>query len=316
MKPARVAGFSHCGLFMFISSETLRIVRLVAKYQNITTAAEHINKVPSAIGYTVRKLEEVLGVMLFERRGSHIGLTEAGEYFVRHSKVIIDEMEALRRNTRLVHDGVERELRIAVNNIVPQHALVSLVIAFEQHFATTQLSLQREVYNGCWDALFGNRADLVIGAPHAVPCSEGLICRSLGEMTWDFVLSPCHPLTQLEAPLHAQDLRKFAAVCIRDTSLTFSPQHAWLLDTQKPLFVPDFGMAIALIESGVGIGYLPHHLARDPLAAGRLVTRAVVEHKHATHLFLAHRPERLGRVRQWCVDYLTQPHVSQRLCGD
>ena len=52
---------------MFISDETLRVIHLVARHQSITTAAEQLNKVPSAISYTIKKAEESLGVELFVR---------------------------------------------------------------------------------------------------------------------------------------------------------------------------------------------------------------------------------------------------------
>lgn len=39
---------------MFISDEVLRIVHLVAHYQSIATAAEQLNKVPSALSYTIK----------------------------------------------------------------------------------------------------------------------------------------------------------------------------------------------------------------------------------------------------------------------
>lgn len=54
---------------MFISDETLRVIHLVARHQSITTAAEQLNKVPSAISYTIKKAEESLGVELFIRKG-------------------------------------------------------------------------------------------------------------------------------------------------------------------------------------------------------------------------------------------------------
>ncbi|EPM3564315.1 LysR family transcriptional regulator, partial [Escherichia coli] len=54
---------------MFISDETIRIIHLVARHQNITTAAEQLNKVPSTISYTLKKAEETLGVELFIRKG-------------------------------------------------------------------------------------------------------------------------------------------------------------------------------------------------------------------------------------------------------
>lgn len=302
-------------LCMLISDESIRIVHLVAKYQSITTAADQLNKVPSAISYTVKKLEESLGVALFIRKGNHIELTPAGHYFIRHSKTLLSDLDALKRNTALIHEGVEQEFIIAVNNIVPVPVLVDFISAFERAFPSTRLSLNVEVYNGCWDALYSKRADMVIGAPHNVPGSEGVITESLGQLEWDFVVGPQHPLATLMQPLTNAELRQYPAVCIRDTAVNFAHQQAWLLEGQKPLFVPDFAIAISLIERNTGIGYLPHHLALPLLNNGRLVKKPMQEHKHATQLFLAARSDGMGKVCQWCLDYLLEPGVKGELCG-
>ncbi|AKH88920.1 LysR substrate-binding domain-containing protein [Edwardsiella tarda] len=300
---------------MFISDETLRIIQLVARHQSITSAAEQLNKVPSAISYTIKKSEEALGATLFLRKGRYIELTPAGRYFIEHSRTIIGDMEALRRNTVLIHDGVEREIAIAVNNIIPNTVLVTFIRDFEQQFPTTTLTVNLEVYNGCWDALYSRRADLVIGAPHAVPSSEGIISEACGQMEWDFVVSPLHPLAAARHPLENAELRHHTAVCIRDTAINFPPLQAWLLEGQKPLFVPDFTTAIALIEQNVGIGYIPHHLALPLLNSGRILKKPMREHKHATKLFLAARSDGMGKVGNWCMDYLQHPSIIARLSG-
>ena len=150
---------------MFISDETIRVVHLVAKYQSITTAAEQLNKVPSAISYTIKKAEESIGAELFIRKGRYIELTPAGSYFIEHSKTILGDLDALKRNTVLIHDGIEKELSVAVNNIIPTATLVEFIRDFEREFSSTTLTVNLEVYNGCWDALYSKRADLVIGAP-------------------------------------------------------------------------------------------------------------------------------------------------------
>ena len=135
---------------MFISDETLRVIHLVARHQSITTAAEQLNKVPSAISYTIKKAEESLGVELFIRKGRYIELSPAGSYFIEHSKTILGDLEALKRNTVLIHDGIERELTIAVNNIIPGDLLVAFIRDFERQFTSTTLTVDLEVYNGCW----------------------------------------------------------------------------------------------------------------------------------------------------------------------
>lgn len=92
---------------------------------------------------------------------------------------------------------------------------------FERQFTSTTLTVDLEVYNGCWDALYSKRADLVYGAPHAVPSSEGIISEPVGQMEWDFVVSPLHPLAAKRHPLENSELRHYPAVCIRDTSVNF-----------------------------------------------------------------------------------------------
>lgn len=298
---------------MFISDETLRVIHLVARHQSITVAAEQLNKVPSAISYTIKKAEESLGVALFDRKGRYIEITPAGRYFVEHSKTILGDMEALKRNTVLIHDGVERELTIAVNNIIPSSLLVTFIRDFEHQFSSTTLTVCLEVYNGCWDALYSKRADLVIGAPHAVPSTEGVISEPFGQLEWDFVVSPQHPLATERHPLENAELRQYPAVCIRDTSVNLTPLQAWLLEGQKPLFVPDFTTAIALIEQNVGIGYIPHHLALPLLNSGKLIKKPMREHKHPTKLFLAARSDGIGKVCQWCIESLKRPALSAGL---
>lgn len=300
---------------MFISDETIRIVHLVAKYQSITTAAEQLNKVPSAISYTIKKAEESIGAELFIRKGRYIELTPAGNYFIQHSKTILGDLDALKRNTVLIHDGIERELIVAVNNIIPSAMLVAFIRDFEREFPSTTLTINLEVYNGCWDALYSKRADLVIGAPHAVPSTEGIISEPIGQLEWDFVVGPEHPLASHSKPLENAELRHFSAICIRDTTVNMAPQQAWLLEGQKPLFVPNFATAIALIQQNVGIGYIPHHLTLPLLNNGLLLKKPMQEHKHATKIFIAARSDGMGKVCRWCMDYLLNPEVKVGLSG-
>jgi len=300
---------------MFTSEENLRVVQMVARYQSITAAAERLNKVPSAISYTVRKLEESLGVTLFTRKGCYIELTHTGEYFINHSKAILEDLEALKRNVALVHSGVEPEFTIAVNNIVPQEAIVEFVCDFERAFPSCQLTIREEVYNGCWDALYAKRADLVIGAPHSVPQADGVAGVPLGTLDWVFVVGAGHPLAEVERPLRNNELRRYSAVCIRDTAVDFQSMHAWLLDGQKALFVPDFSTAMALIRRNVAIGCVPAHVAKSMGGAG-IVTRAVRDEKHSTRLFLAHRTEGLGDAGRWSIEYLSRPEFKAWLCGE
>lgn len=60
------------------SEYTLDVVDAVARTGSFSAAAEELHRVPSAISYSVRQLEEWLAVPLFERRHRDVELTPAG----------------------------------------------------------------------------------------------------------------------------------------------------------------------------------------------------------------------------------------------
>ena len=63
------------------SDYSLEVVDAVARNGSFSGAAQELHRVPSAISYTVRQLEEWLAVPLFERRHRDVELTPAGAWF-------------------------------------------------------------------------------------------------------------------------------------------------------------------------------------------------------------------------------------------
>lgn len=63
------------------SEYSLEVVDAVARNGSFSAAARELHRVPSAVSYTVRQLEEWLAVPLFERRHRDVELTAAGRGF-------------------------------------------------------------------------------------------------------------------------------------------------------------------------------------------------------------------------------------------
>ncbi|BDZ89859.1 hypothetical protein VEE68_43060 [Escherichia coli] len=62
------------------SEYSLEVVDAVARNGSFSAAAQELHRVPSAVSYTVRQLEEWLAVPLFERRHRDVELTAAGAW--------------------------------------------------------------------------------------------------------------------------------------------------------------------------------------------------------------------------------------------
>lgn len=70
------------------SEYSLEVVDAVARNGSFSAAAQELHRVPSAVSYTVRQLEEWLAVPLFERRHRDVELTPAGVWFCRKGDLL------------------------------------------------------------------------------------------------------------------------------------------------------------------------------------------------------------------------------------
>ena len=67
----------------------LRQFAAVAKYENMTRAAESLNVAQPAVSKTIRNLESELGAELFERTGKGLRRTEQGDILLRYARTIL-----------------------------------------------------------------------------------------------------------------------------------------------------------------------------------------------------------------------------------
>src|SRR5687767_3519247 len=79
---------------MPLSLDALQVLDSIDRKGSFALAANELHRVPSAITYSVRQLEEGLGVELFDRAGHRAVLTEAG-------RELLAEVYAQGRGTRL-----------------------------------------------------------------------------------------------------------------------------------------------------------------------------------------------------------------------
>lgn len=292
---------------MKIALDTLEVLDAIDRKGSFAAAAHELHRVPSAITYTVQKLEEDLDVLLFDRRGHRAKLTAAGRELLAEGRRLLRAASELESRVKRVATGWEAELRIAYDSVVPCNAVLELVREFQRQECGTRLRIAAEVLGGCWDALVSGRADIAIGASGDGPAGGGYSTRLLGEVDWVFAVAPDHPLARLPEPLTAADILSHRAVSVADSSRNLSPRTTGLLSGQETLTVHDLaGKRLAQVM-GLGVGNLPRDLAEHEAAAGRLVIKATAEPKVSSQLFLAWRTAHKGRALAWFVDRLDEP---------
>lgn len=297
-----------------LSLDALLVLDAIARKGSFAAAAEELHRVPSAITYTVQKLEQDLDVQLFDRSGHRARLTRAGEELLRDGRYLLRAASDIECRVQRIAKGWETELRIAYNDIIPSERLGSLLSSFYEEAPSTRLRLTAEILGGCWDALFSGRADLVIGAPGESPPETGAAARPFGDVAFIFAVAPGHPLAGAEEPVPTTEVLRYRVVVAADTSRSLAPWTAGLAVGQDTLTVSTMQAKLEAQLHGLGVGFLPFNLARSALESGRLVRKQVEDDtEKVTRLSLAWRSRDTGKALKWWLARLDDPAVKQEL---
>ncbi|AMF95715.1 LysR family transcriptional regulator [Vibrio fluvialis] len=285
------------------SKSSLEMLDTVARLGSFTAAADVLHKVPSAISYGVRQVEVELGVVLFRRLPRKVELTPAGELFMQEARSLLRQMEELKAQTRRAAHGWQKTLKVTLDNVVKLDRMKPLVEDFYRTFEFAELQINMEVFNGSWEAISQGRADIVIGATSAVPVGGDFEVRDMGILDWAFVMSPAHPCVR-EQVLTEAFVSQFPAICLDDTSSVLPKRHTGHYPQQRRLLLPNWYSAIECLKNGVGVGYMPRHMAQPLLASGQLVEKMLPDEKPLSQCCLVWRKDDNHKLIEWMVNYL------------
>lgn len=286
------------------SNQDLVVIDSVARLGSFSAAADELHKVPSAISYSVKSIENKLNVTLFKRLHRKVELTPAGGYFVEQARLLLKQMADIKFQTQRVANGWHSSVSIALDTVVREASVNQLVSNFYNEFPDIELLLTMEVFNGVWDALADGRADIAIGATASIPIAGNIAYRAMGSLSWDFVISTKHPLATYDDPLKESELRHYPCICLDDSSRKLPKRTTWLLDNQKRLVVPNWHSAEQCFIAGLGIGLLPSHRSKPLIEKGLLVKRTLQNTPPNSPCCLAWNNDSLNPAIAWLLTYL------------
>ncbi|UYU33489.1 DNA-binding transcriptional activator PunR [Siccibacter colletis] len=294
------------------SEYSLEVVDAVARNGSFSAAAKELHRVPSAVSYTVRQLEEWLAVPLFARRHRDVELTPAGAWFLKEGRSVIKKMMVTRQQCQQIANGWRGQLSIAVDNIVRPERTRQLVLDFYRHFPDVELLVSQEVFNGVWDALADERVELAIGATQAIPVGGRYAFRDMGMLSWQCVVAASHPLAQQQEPVSDDRLRNWPSLVLEDTSRSLPKRITWLLDNQRRLVAPDWASAEVCLSAGLCIGMVPSHFARPWLDRGEWKALTLENPFPDAACCLTWRQNDASPALQWLLDYLGDSETLNR----
>ncbi|MEJ5976732.1 LysR family transcriptional regulator [Novosphingobium sp. PS1R-30] len=257
------------------SLDQLRVFLTVAEEGSFNRAAQRLGRAISVVSYAIGQLEGQLGVSLFSREGSRKPqLTPEGQALLAEARAVANDVDALVAKVRSLQQGLESELSLAVDVMVPGDAIARILREFQRMFPTVPLRLHVEALGAVAALVIDGQADIAIGGPVAADCPE-VERQAIGSVELIPVAAPSHALAQMQTIPPGETRKHFQLVLTDRSPLTagrdfsvLSP-HSWRL--------ADLGAKHVLLREGLGWGNMPRHMILDDLAKGALVHLDVPE---------------------------------------
>ncbi|PTL75199.1 LysR substrate-binding domain-containing protein [Vitiosangium sp. GDMCC 1.1324] len=166
----------------------------VAEELHFGRAAARLGMAQPPLSQQIRRLEEELGVLLFERSQRHVKLTEAGEAFLREARLVLSQTEQAALAAQRASRGQQGFLTVGFVASVALHFFPALLRAFRRRYPDVELSLQELRSQDQVVALHQEKLKVGLLRPTKVQDAAGLHLEHLLEEDLMAVLPEGHPL--------------------------------------------------------------------------------------------------------------------------
>ena len=288
------------------------MIDTVHRTGSMAAAARELGVVPSALTYRIRRVEDALDVLLFDRSSRQAKLTEAGKELLREGNRVLSELDAIANRVKRVATGWEPQLTLAVDSIVSRSTVMELCAAFFALNPPTRLKLREEALSGTLGALTSGQADLAIGVALAPGIRQGLQSKVLGSPVFVYAVAPHHALAAVSEPITDQMMLAHRVVAVADSVQRGSGVTVGLLGGQDVFTVPGMLAKLDAQLRGLGAGFLPEHMARPHITAGRLIEKRVTQKPRVGRVSYVWR-EANGKALRWWLKQLEKPKTRQAL---
>jgi LysR family hydrogen peroxide-inducible transcriptional activator len=236
----------------------LRYFVAVARAGSFVRAAEEERIAQPSLSQQIKKLEESLGVSLFDRLGRGLKLSPYGERLLPEAQAILAKLEAARRGIEALRSDDSGQLTVGVIPTLLPYAMVEPLAAFQSKYPAIRLTLREDKTENLIDLL--RRAELDV-ALLALPIKqEEIVCSELFREPLLAAVPPGHRLASAEKiQLSSLGLERMLLLreghCLRDDVLTACNKakaqfhHVFESDHLESI--------LRLVSAGFGVSLVP-----------------------------------------------------------
>ena len=227
---------------------------------SIQAAASALNKSHTTLIYSIKKLEDQLGVKLVEVKGRRATVTEHGRSLLRRASSMLEQARELEDLSQQISAGVESEITVAMDHLCDPSLLYQPMAEYLSQNSTTSIQVVETSLSKTAEMVTSEQADIaIVTLPVTNYPAEAFSMTSMLP-----VVSSKHPLAGQKQVCMA-DFATHCQIVIRDlgaTNIDSKQQNVGWLKANQRITVDNFDHAFRAVEQGVGFCRLPEHIIK------------------------------------------------------
>jgi LysR family hydrogen peroxide-inducible transcriptional activator len=248
----------------------LKYIVAVARQKHFGHAAEACFVAQPTLSVAIKKLEDELGVVIFERGGTEISMTPLGAQIVAQAERVLEQTAAIKEIAKQNKDPLAGPLRLGVIYTVAPYLLPPLVKTMIERVPQMPLVLQENFTVRLIELLRQGELDAAI---MALPFSDqGLMVQPLYDEPFVVAMPKHHSWAQRDS-IAAEELKSETMLllgnghCFRDQVLEVCPEMSRFSTSGDGIARTFEGSSLEtirhMVASGIGITVLPNASVRD-----------------------------------------------------
>lgn len=253
---------------MRISLDSLEALEAIHTHGTFARAAKALHKVQSAVSYSVRQLEESLGVELFDRAGHRAILTDRGRMVLEEGRQLLSRARRIETLAERFSEDWEPRVEIVVDGILPMEPLMRVLRTMADSAIPTHIQLKVEFLGGVQDRFVKDKADIMLVKDYTR--GRHLKEHPLPPVDVALVAAAAHPLSDARDVVSLDDLHAHIELTVHDSSESQGIVDARRFGGPRVFFLSDFATKKQAIAMGLGFGWMPLYLVQDELDRGSM----------------------------------------------
>jgi len=251
-----------------VSLDQLRTFIAAVDEGSFSAASRKLLRAQSVVSETISKLEEQVGVQLFDRTGRYPKLTAAGSAVLGDARSIIAGVDQLKARAKGMSAGLEPELSVVIDVFYPIDAITQVAKEFRQNYPGVALRIYVEALGGAIKPVLDGRCSIgVIGSLPVIP--DTLAYERLPGIAFLMVAARDHALASYQGKIPKAVLGKHTQIVLTDRSELSQGREFGVMSAATWRLADLFAKHHFLLK-GLGWGGMPLHAVRKDLEEGRL----------------------------------------------